>query len=61
MQQRSEAALSALRKVREGKIIDPGRYKALQKAGLVDQSRRGFKARRWLTEAGEQLLAEAEA
>ena len=61
MQQRSEAARVALRQVQQGRIIDSRRYEALRSAGLVDQCRRGFKARRWLTEAGERFLAEAEA
>ncbi len=60
MQQRSGAARIALQAVKEGKIIDPRRYQALRAAGLVDQRRRGSKARRWVTEAGEEWLAEVE-
>ena len=61
MQQRSEAARIALRLVQQGRIIESGRYEALRRAGLVEQRGRGHQARRWLTEAGEQLLARAEA
>ncbi len=61
MQQRSEAARDALRKVRQGKFIDPRRYEALRHAGLLEQRGHGCKTRRWLTEAGERLLAEAKA
>ena len=61
MQQRSEAARIALRLVAQGRCVEPGRYVALRNAGYVEQRGRGPRARRWLTEAGERFLAEAEA
>lgn len=61
MQQRTQAGIVALRAIRAGRVIDGHRLGALTRAGLVGQ--RGSSKRRkvWVTPAGEDLLAEAEA
>ena len=61
MRQRTEAARDALRAVQQGKIIDPGRYRALLHAGMVGERGKGHRARRWVTPDGEAWLAEQDA
>ena len=59
MQQHSDAARDALDALAHGKMVQPARFGALVRAGLVAQSDRGKRARWWLTDAGRQFLRES--